>query len=396
MRKEFWVVCASLFLLVSGTYISGTLLVPYASALGGTSFSIGVVYGAMYIVRLIFGGPIGHLSQRRGTKAILQLSLMLYPFIAAAYVVSWNIPSLLGARILHGFASAMMLPMAMAYIAQVSPAGQEGRYMGIYNTILFAASAIGPVMGGVVYDRYGIKQAFYLLLLLALAALAIMLLAVKAEKGRRDYPPGSINTVRLSGGPGLGILRIRGMVGLSAMNIVQAVTAALLGATFTQLSLSIGMKMNIIGLLIALNNAIIGAVQIPLGKVVDRINKPKITIVSGIGMTLWVVLLPMVQTVWGMALLLVILGLFMAVNLSCVTALSAILGKESGMGFMMGFLGSANSLGTIIGYLALGSITDRLGIRSAFYLTGSLSVLALLLFGIQWRHTSYTRAQSCL
>lgn len=396
MKKEFTLVCTSLFLLVTGTYISGTLLVPYATALGGTSFSVGVIYATMYIVRLIFGGPIGHLSQKKGAKAILKFSLMLYPFIAMTYVVSWNIPSLLFARLLHGFASAMLLPMAMAYIAEVSPAGQEGRYMGIYNTILFAASAIGPVVGGAIYDRYGMRQAFYTLLLFALAALVIILIVVRTDKAQGHIYT-EAKTVGQPSGLGLGILRIRGMVGLCAMNIAQAVLFALLGATFTQLAISIGLKMGMIGLLIALNNVVIGAVQIPFGKLVDRYDKLNITIASGIGATLLMLLLPFVQGVWGLALLLAVLGLFVALNLSSVTALSAVLGKESGIGVMMGFLGSANSLGTIIGYLALGSITDKLGIRSAFYLTGALLLLALLLFGIQWwRLSSTRRAQSYL
>ena len=140
----------------------------------------------MYVVRLLFGTPIGRLSQKKGAKTILTYSLMLYPFIAVAYWISWNIPSLIAARLFHGIASAMMLPMAMAYIGEISPIGQEGRYMGIYNTILFVASASGPLAGGLIYDKFGIRHAFLTLFLLALSSVIIILAFTRSDSSKKS------------------------------------------------------------------------------------------------------------------------------------------------------------------------------------------------------------------
>ncbi len=85
---------------------------------------------------------------------------MIYPFIAAAYYTSHNISQLIGTRLLHGIASAMMLPMAKAYIGEVSKQGKEGRYMGIYNTIILFASGLGPLTATAVSYRFGYRTAF--------------------------------------------------------------------------------------------------------------------------------------------------------------------------------------------------------------------------------------------
>ena len=68
MRKEFFLVCSSLFLLIFGTYVSGSILVPYARSMGGTALDVGIVYSSMFVVRLVLGAPIGRLADRRGVK----------------------------------------------------------------------------------------------------------------------------------------------------------------------------------------------------------------------------------------------------------------------------------------------------------------------------------------
>ncbi|MDF2572342.1 MAG: hypothetical protein K0R55_3946 [Sporomusa sp.] len=75
MRKEFFFVCTALVLLVLGTYIPATLLVPYAKTLNGTSMSIGIIYSCMYIVRLLFGTPIGRIAQKKEQKRYLHIAL---------------------------------------------------------------------------------------------------------------------------------------------------------------------------------------------------------------------------------------------------------------------------------------------------------------------------------
>lgn len=385
MKNEFFFVCTSLFLLVFGTYISGTLLVPFAKTLGGTSMSIGIIYSCMYVVRLLLGTPIGRISQKRGTKTILTYSLILYPFIAIAYWISWNIPSLLAARLLHGVASAMMLPMAMAYIGEISPIGQEGRFMGVYNTILFVASASGPFVGGLIYDKYGIRYAFLILFILALFSLVIILAFTKNDFSKNSNKVPALEIRNIDNGNNLKELwSNKRLLALSCINIVTAMLLALLGASFTQLALSYNLNMGLIGLLIALNNIVIGITQLPLGHFVDSYNKLKLTVASGIMTSVLVLFIPLIKSILGIAVLIIILGIFTALNLSTSTALSAILGKEVGMGKTMGFLGSANSAGTITGYLVLGCVADRFGINSTFYLTGIVFIIGTVLFYMFW------------
>lgn len=383
MTKELFFVCASIFLLVFGANISGTMLVPFAETLGGTSLSIGVIYASMYAVRLLLGTPIGRISEKKGAKTILKWSLMMYPFIAAAYWISWDIPSLIAARLFHGVASAMMLPMAMAYIGESSPAGEEGRYMGVYNTILFAASAAGPFAGGLIYDNMGVRNGFMTLFVFAVLSLAVTLVFVKGKTSTTPYM--RIESAKQKKRAGIGALfHNRRLLALCIINIASAVLLVVLGATFMQFALSQGLDMGLIGLLIAVQNVIIGASQIPLGRVADRFDKLKLVAVSGVGAAAFVFIFPSIRGLPGIVVLTAVVGALTAINLAAITALSAVFGKETGMGQTMGILGSASSAGTIAGFLGLGWIADTAGISSAFYLAGAVFIAGVALFSLFW------------
>lgn len=380
-QKEFIVVCAALFLLLFGTYISGTLLVPYTISLGGNGMTIGIVYSCMYAVRLIFGTPIGRLSQRKGAKRILSYSMALFPFIAVSYWISWNMPSLIFTRFLHGVASAMLLPMAMAYFGECSPQGGEGRYMSIYNTICFAASAFGPVVGGFIYERYGMRTAFAALFGLAVVSFAMI---SSVSRGWRVSTNKAADAEKPDeGGRKLTwkqLLGNKALIALGALNISMAVLLALFGASFTQFALSRRIGMGQIGILIAVTNIVIGLAQIPFGRFADRHNKSRMIVISGLAAAVLTACLPFAGGLLTLLIFVVFTGIFIALNIASTSALAVKTGRDAGMSNTMGFLGTANSAGTILGYLALGFFTDLFNVKAAFYFTGCTFILGLFAF----------------
>ncbi|WP_455717263.1 MFS transporter, partial [Anaerosporobacter sp.] len=74
------------------------------------------------------------------------------------------------------------------------------------------------------------------------------------------------------------------------------------------------------------------------------------------------------------------LGFVSSVILSASSALSSLLGKEKGMGEVMGFLGSATSLGAVIGPLILGIIVDYSGVKNIFIFLLCVWSIGMVLF----------------
>lgn len=382
MKKSGILLCIAVFILVIGTGIVAPLLAPYANNIGASSIWIGLLFSGFYIVRLIVGTPIGWLADKQGPKSVLVYSLLLYPFIALAYWSAGSTETLLFARLLHGLASAMMLPMAMAYIGEISPHGQEGRYMGVYNTFLFIAGGIGPIAGGFLADQFGTSNAFLSLFILAVPSLGIALLLPSVGKSstkevkskEKIHPPRSKR--RFWKHPGL--------MSLAAMNVVFAVLNVFLVSFFTLFAQSKGLSLLAVGFLIALNSIAIGAIQVPLGRLADRFDKYKLVLVSGITTIIILMIFPLAQSFITIAVLMVLVGITSAITLAATSALSTILGRDTGMGGVMGFLGSATSLGMVIGPMASGWLVYRFNIASTFYFSGAIWLLGIGFFAVFW------------
>ncbi|PZD96693.1 MFS transporter [Paenibacillus sambharensis] len=386
MKRQIILLCLSVFILVAGTGIVAPLLAPYAKDLGATGLWVGMLYSGFYVVRLLIGTPIGRLADAKGPKAILTYSLILYPFIALSYGLAGSIAGLLGARLLHGVASAMMLPMAMAYMGEISAAGKEGKYMGLYNTSIFVANGVGPLLGGTIAEHYGTQTAFFSLLVLALAALAIVAFLPSSRTSRPEGEEQGVNQEEpaVAASRPVSPWRHSGILALASINVVVAVLSMFMVSFFTLYAASRGLNAAAIGFLIALNNIIIGATQVPLGWVVDRYDKVRLVVISSILTIILLTLFPSAYALWSISLLMVGTGLTSAVTLASSSAMAAVLGRQAGMGSTMGFLGSATSLGMVVGPLASGFLMDSFHIDTTFYFSGLMWAAGTAVFCICW------------
>ncbi|TCL54032.1 putative MFS family arabinose efflux permease [Hydrogenispora ethanolica] len=382
LRKEIILLLAAVFLLVLGACIVGTILTPYAESLGAGGVVIGAMAGSLYIVRLFVGTPIGRLADRRGTLAVLRYSLMLYPLVAVAYWLAGNVPVLIAARLLHGLASAMMLPMAMAYMGEVSPAGREGYYMGLYNTVTMVAGGVGPQAATIIAARYGNRATFFTLFVFALLSLVIFLLLRRREERRDTSRQSAAVREPLCTRE---LLRNRGLLAVCSVNMAFAVISCLMGFFFILYPPTRGISLVLTGTIIAVYNVTSGLAQIPLGRFADRYDKFRQILGAGIATAAILVFFPFVSHGWAMMLLMAVLAVCSAVLLSASSACATILGRSAGMGSTMGFLGTANSVGMALGSLVLSLMPQRFGIESLFYLAAGITLGCTLLFAALWK-----------
>ncbi|MCX7570295.1 MFS transporter [Tumebacillus sp. DT12] len=380
MSRAVVLLCLSVFVLVLGTGIVAPLLAPLARDLGATGFWVAMLYSGFSLVRLILGNPVGRLSDRKGPKMMLTISLLFYPFIALTYITAEHFAQLLGARLLHGVASAMMLPMAMAYMGQVSPRGEEGRYMGIYNTVFNIGSGLGPLVGGLVAQVYGVLAAFWSLMGLAFVAITIVFFLPKVE------PVGDRRT-RGDGGRPLStwdLFRHPGLLAVAGIFVVLAVLEIYFISFFPLFAQERGISTFATGFLIALNYVAIGVMQVPFGRLADRVDRSKLITGAAFFTAAALLLFPLAQGVWAIAGMMLLVGVGTALTLSASAALSAVLGRSIGMGSTMGFLGTANSLGMILGPLANGACVDYFTVEATFYFSGVVWLLGAVLFLSLW------------
>lgn len=377
---------------VIGTGAVAPVLAPFATTLGATGLWVGLLFSSFYMVRILLGVPIGRLADKRGPRAILTFSMSLYPLIAIAYAMAAHVQGLLVARLLHGMASAMLLPMAMTYVGTISPRGQEGRYMGFYNLVVFVGNGVGPLAGGLLFDAWGTDAVFNSLFVLSVCALVLVfflpsiaptlptLSAVPEAFAAQEVPP-----VKISNTPRL--------LALASLQVQFAVLTVFMFSFFPLFTIRRELSGFETGLLLAINSILIGVLQIPLGRLCDRAHKVRLISIASICTSILLATIPFAESLGSIALVMVLTGLSSAVALAAASALFTETGREHGMGRVMGFLGSASSLGMIIGPLASGLLLDWLQIDAVFYFSSCVWLICTLLFLLLWKWPGETKKE---
>ena len=158
--KIFATLFIAIFVTAMGAGFVAPLLPIYAHELGAGGFQIGLIFGAFSLTRTLFVPYFGKLSDRKGRKPFITTGLFLYFVVSLFYAASKSVEALVLLRLGQGFASAMVLPVAQAYVGEMIPPHQEGRLMGVFNISLFGGLSAGPLMGGLIKDWLNIQASF--------------------------------------------------------------------------------------------------------------------------------------------------------------------------------------------------------------------------------------------
>ena len=127
IRRVFPVLALAIFSSMLGAGIVVPLLPLYAEGMGATGLSLGFIFAGFAITRTLVTPFFGRLSDRKGRKLFLTIGLFTYALVSFAYVLAGHVYHLVLIRLVHGVTGAMILPIAQAYIGDLSPEGEEGK-----------------------------------------------------------------------------------------------------------------------------------------------------------------------------------------------------------------------------------------------------------------------------
>jgi len=374
--NAFRVLLLCIFMAMVGLGIISPIIPNYARDLGASGLYIGLIYSGFSISRAILQTPVGRLSDRFSKKKIIIIGLLLYAIVSIIYTYVSSPETLILVRVLHGVGSSMMLPVAMPYGINLTPSGQEGKYMGYMNTALFAGFGTGPFIGGYIYENYSTRMVFNSMSILIIISRILTMFFVPDEKTLGTNTRTSIVPIKeiLSNRTLTSILIYRGVNALgrgTIMSFLPLFAVQILGVsgTYIGLVLSVGIFLN-------------AFLQTPMGILADRYNR-RLMLISG-GITASIGYLYMVQTsnIIEIFIARIIVSIGGALSLPAVTAIIAEEGKKLGSGSTVGVFNTAMSIGQIIGPVLSGVLLDIYRIGAVFYFSGIISFTSVLVFWI--------------
>jgi DHA2 family lincomycin resistance protein-like MFS transporter len=115
----------------------------------------------------------GFLIQRFTTKRLFLLAMSLFVLGTLTAGLAPGFGVLLLGRIVQGSGTAIMFPLLMTTVMTVVPEASRGRMMGNISVVISVAPALGPTISGVVLSLFEWRWIFFLVLPIALAAMAL-------------------------------------------------------------------------------------------------------------------------------------------------------------------------------------------------------------------------------
>ena len=178
-----------------GLRIASQFMAVYAIEIAGlTNTQWGLIMTTVGIISTVLTIPSSIWSDRVGRKPGIMVSLGLTPIMYTGFPFSTGFLSLAASRVFgaisDGFGGAVTGLEGgsawLALVADIIPAKQRGKVMGLIATIAGALSFPGAWIGGLLWDNIGPKMPFYVAAASSTIAFIIFSLFVKEPKTKAE------------------------------------------------------------------------------------------------------------------------------------------------------------------------------------------------------------------
>ena len=374
--KIFVTLFFAMFATVTGVGIVVPLLPVYAQSLGASGVLIGLIFGGFSLTRSIFLPLFGRLSDHHGRKPFLVAGLFFYFLISLLFILAYHVYVLIAIRLVQGIASAMIMPVAQAYVGEITPKGKEGVTMGIFNMSIFTGLSIGPLLGGVIQDHFGLSAAFGSMAGMAFIAFSLSLVML---------PPAASEKIAAFGRApvrwGL-ILSDRVIVSLVMFRFLYtACIGVIWGFLPVYGAVRFDLSSSAIGFLVMLGVSVSGLMHVPMGMLSDRWSKINMVMAGGVVVAVSMIMMGEAGGFYGLFAASLVFGVGGGISMPAVMGLAVVRGNRiQAMGTVMALITMGHSMGMMIGSVLAGAIMDMVGLEVAFFSGGVLMAAGVVYF----------------
>ena len=354
----------AVFVAVLGFSLIAPFFPQFVMGLGASYSWLGIIVSVYGAVQLLTQIPMGRLSDRTGRRKIMLFGLASFSLMPLLYIWADSTSSLLLIRALGGLGASAVWPIAMALIVDQADSAGRGEAMGWYNASFFSALALGPWMGGVLYDWFGQNAPFLLWAILGAASFLVVLFRV-AEPEKIKLKIGEAPARR----EGALISTGYTVTFLSCSSVVLW-SGIVGGFNFTMLpgyAASLGLKAADIGMIYLAYGSSTALFNIYFGRQADRGGRKRLIFIGCLAGAAGFALLPLVEGLVQAAFLFSLLGMGLGMAGPAAAALIADTTSPSRRGEVYGIFNTARMAGVVIGPLIAGFAADMHGINGAVY-----------------------------
>jgi MFS family permease len=341
---------------------------------------VGLVAALSSLSGMLFSLPTGILADRFSRKRLLTASFLLLGAVLLAFFLNTSLYALIVLQLLFGMAMAPAWVISEAVVKEISPRGQRGEFRSIFGTFANAGLFIGPVIGGVLADRFTLRTPYIFAVVLLLASLTLI---IKLTDNARQSTRVADRSV--SHHEDLRAL-LKEFSQQRELIVLELCTVALFfwysarwvfGPLFLE---RLGYSPFIIGLWIAVSAAPYLFFQIPLGRLADKSGKTRLICLGFVVAAVFIIPLGFLHSLTSLFVTIFVISLGTTVVEPLIEARVTDLVPRERYGAYAGIFEFAKTFGVMLGPVCSALFVFLFGIAYSFIPAVLFFVLALILF----------------
>ena len=357
----------------------------FAMFLGAGPEAIGLAVGISTVTGIFFKLPAGALSDIVGRRRTMLVGLCFFALIPFAYFFITSYAQLVVVRFLHGFATAVYGPVAMAVVAEVAGT-RKGEMLSWFSSVAILGTLAGAPIGGFILSFLGngnthTPLAFNVVYgIVATTGLASLILGSKILLKEE--------ALALQGGlkPCMSVFvsGIREVTGdsrilvTSAMEGFQNMTMGALEAFLPVYAVTVaGLSPFEAGLLWAAQIVTTMIAKPIMGRTSDSFGRKPLIVAGLLCCAIPFAAVPFLVDFWSLIAACLIFGLGEALVTSSSAAMVADMCKERHFGTAMGVFGTIFDIGHASGPILGGLLIGSLGYQTAFILMALVLIVVI-------------------
>ena len=386
-RSFFYLCTLGVFCFISYNLVRMPVLSLFAESLGAGPERIGLIVSVSTITGVLLKLPSGALSDIYGRKMLLRIGVVAFGLPPFIYPFISDLNALTALRFVHGLATAIFAPSALATVADLYKE-RRGAALGTYTACTQSGSLLGPFLGGWLAYTAGFSTAFVTAGVFGCIAILILFSLHLDEPPPRVRERGLAPVMAEMGKGFLAVARNRKVLITSSTDAAKMVANGALMAFLPLYGLSVGLNAGQVGLLFSVQ-AVTSFLSKPvMGRVSDRVGRQPLILA---GLLICAVTFISMPHVGSFALLLVLssgFGFGEAVVSSSSAALVADSSEFKRLGAGMGMQGTVMDIGHASGPLLAGLLIAHVSYQGAFAVIAGLQILAAIAFWATMRTLS--------
>ncbi len=394
-HEQLLMISISTVLVMAGQGVIAPVLPLFADEFGVSIAAIGLTLSFFGLARLILNVPLGVLSDRYGRR----LLLVVGPLITAVGMIgsgfSGSLAELLAWRFVAGAGSAMYMTGAQIYLADISSPATRARFIGTNQSALLLGVSIGPAVGGLIAEGWGLRAPFFVVGVGALVATVYAYLrlpetrhlaaAQLAEAAAQHVVPGGPPSGRRSW---VSLATSRDFLAVSFVTMATFLTRAASRQTLMPLlaSARYGLSAGGLGVLFTAMSVVNLVLIAPASVLADRVGRKWAIVPSGLVVAAGLLVVAGFDTLTLFVVGGIVISIGTAMSGPAPAAYVVDISPPEQRGLGLGLYRSSGDLGFLLGPPLLGALADRTSF--GWGLATNAALIAAITFALVARETA--------